>query len=251
MMPLVVIDAGHGGKDPGAVGFGLRESDVTLRFALMLRDELGAYEVRVHLTRATDVFLELSERAAVANRLGASLFVSPHCNAGGGTGFESYIYTKAGEATAAIQNAIHGELAAYMAQHGIRDRGKKRANYAVLRETRMAAVLLELAFIDNEHDNRLLRDDGFLRGAAAAAARGIAKALGLRRKAASPTASKVTQAASQKPAEVQKCTIVFGDRKMEGIIYEDRSYAPVRALAEALGLKVEWDARTKSVHIQK
>jgi len=237
MMPLVVIDAGHGGKDPGAVGFGLRESDVTLRFALMLRDELGAYEVRVHLTRATDVFLELSERAAIANRLGASLFVSPHCNAGGGTGFESYIYTKAGEATAAIQNAIHGELAAYMAQHGIRDRGKKRANYAVLRETRMAAVLLELAFIDNEHDNRLLRDDGFLRGAAAAAARGIAKALGLRRKAASKTGA----------------VPVYVDGKYvgQGVLIEDRTFVPVRLVAEALGAKVNWDPKTKSVHIYR
>lgn len=251
MMPLVVIDAGHGGKDPGAVGFGLRESDVTLRFALMLRDELGAYEVKVHLTRATDVFLELSERAAIANRLGASLFVSPHCNAGGGTGFESYIHTKAGATTAAIQNAIHGEMAAYMAQHGIRDRGKKRANYAVLRETRMAAVLLELAFIDNEHDNRLLRDDGFLRGAAAAAARGIAKALGLRRKAAPPTAPKVTPAAAQKPAVLPIPVYVNGKLVGQGVLIDERTFVPVRVVAEALGAKVTWDPKTKSVHIEK
>jgi len=250
-MPIIVIDAGHGGKDPGAVAHGLAEKDVVLPLARMVRNELAYYDVDVRMTRDADVFVELSDRAALANKWGAALFVSLHCNAGGGQGFESYIHPAAGSATVSIQNVIHGEVMAYLRGYGITDRGKKRANLAVCRETRMPAVLLENLFIDHPRENVLLRDEAFLRGLAASIARGIAKALGLRRKAASPTASKVTQAASQKPVEVQKCTIVFGDRKMEGIIYEDRSYAPVRALAEALGLKVEWDARTKSVHIYR
>jgi N-acetylmuramoyl-L-alanine amidase len=255
MAHIVVIDPGHGGKDPGAVAHGLAEKDVVLRLARMVRNELAYYDVDVRMTRDADVFVELSDRAAFANRLGAALFVSLHCNAGGGQGFESYIHPNAKAATATIQNVIHGEVMAYLRGYGITDRGRKRANLAVCRETRMPAVLLENLFIDNPRENSLLKDDSFLRGLARVIAGGIAKALGLQRKAAPPseptTAPKVTTAEGQKPVEVQKCTIVFGDRKLEGIIYEDRSYAPVRALAEALGLQVAWDAKTKTVILTK
>lgn len=249
--PLVVIDPGHGGKDPGAVAHGLAEKDVVLRLGRMVREELAAYDVDVRMTRDSDRFVELSDRAALANKWGAALFVSLHNNAGGGQGFESYIHPNAKAATATIQNVIHGEVMAYLRGYGITDRGKKRANLAVCRETRMPAVLLENLFIDHPRENGLLRDEAFLRGLAASIARGIAKALGLRRKAAPPAAPKVTPVAAQKPVEVQKCTIVFGDRKLEGIIYEDRSYAPVRALAEALGLQVAWDAKNKTVILKE
>lgn len=253
MARIIVIDPGHGGKDPGAVAHGLREADVVLKLAHMVRDELSCYDADVRMTRDKDCFVELSERAAFANRLGAALFVSLHCNAGGGQGFESYVYIQPSTASVSYQNTIHGEVMAYLRGYGITDRGKKRANLAVCRETRMPAILLECLFIDHPRENGLLRDEAFLRGLARAIATGIAKTLGLRRKAA-PTSSatpKVTQVAAQKPAEVQKCTIVFGDRKLEGIIYEDRSYAPVRALAEALGLQVAWDAKNKTVILKE
>lgn len=81
--PLVVIDAGHGGHDPGAIGQGgERESQVTLRLALALRDALLAGgRVRVALTRDTDRFLALQERSGIARRLRADLFVSVHADA--------------------------------------------------------------------------------------------------------------------------------------------------------------------------
>lgn len=81
--PLVVIDAGHGGHDPGASGAGaLREKNVTLALALALRDALVKDgRVRVALTRADDRFLVLDERAGIARRLGADLFVSIHADA--------------------------------------------------------------------------------------------------------------------------------------------------------------------------
>lgn len=82
--PLVVIDAGHGGKDPGALSKdGLKEKDVTLATALALRDELLATErFDVALTRSTDVFLELEDRPTKARNLGADLFISIHADAG-------------------------------------------------------------------------------------------------------------------------------------------------------------------------
>ncbi len=82
--PLVVIDAGHGGHDPGAVNGanGSREKDVTLRIARALRDELVAGgRVRVALTRSSDRFLALQERYDIARRLGANLFISIHADA--------------------------------------------------------------------------------------------------------------------------------------------------------------------------
>jgi N-acetylmuramoyl-L-alanine amidase len=82
--PLVVIDAGHGGHDPGAVGAGFNEKALTLGLALALRDELlRAGGIRVALTRADDSFLVLEERAEIARQLGADLFLSIHADSAG------------------------------------------------------------------------------------------------------------------------------------------------------------------------
>ncbi len=94
--------------------------------------------VEVLYTRMDDCFLELSERAAIANKLKADYFVSVHINAGGGTGFESYVHPNANSATIAYQNVIHAEIMKSLGN--VNDRGKKRANYAVLRETKMPAI---------------------------------------------------------------------------------------------------------------
>ena len=79
--PLVVIDAGHGGRDPGAVGFGLREKDINLKAAMQLMTQLQNKGVEVRLTRRDDTYLKLGERTALANNWDADLFVSLHCNA--------------------------------------------------------------------------------------------------------------------------------------------------------------------------
>jgi N-acetylmuramoyl-L-alanine amidase len=82
--PLVVIDAGHGGHDPGAPGDGMREKDLTLALALALRDEIVREGgIRVALTRSDDTFLALDERFAIARRLHADLFLSIHADSAG------------------------------------------------------------------------------------------------------------------------------------------------------------------------
>lgn len=209
-MLKVMVDAGHGGKDSGAVAHGLAEKDVALRLARYVRDELADYEITVYMTRDNDTFLELGARAAKANQLGVDLFVSLHCNAGGGQGFESYIHPAAKTATVAIQNVIHGEVAMLLRKYGLNDRGKKRANFAVLRETKMPAILLENLFIDNARENGLLKNDGFLRELAAAIARGIVKALGAKPKP-KPTTPTKTAPAKKKVYRVQVGS--FADRK--------------------------------------
>lgn len=95
--PLVVIDAGHGGVDPGAISpiDGRREKDVTLRIARAIRDELvRAGRVRVALTREDDRFLVLRERYGIARRLGGALFISIHCDSvGAGSATGASVYT--------------------------------------------------------------------------------------------------------------------------------------------------------------
>ena len=94
--PIVVIDAGHGGHDPGAVANKIREKDINLRAATQLAKILKEKGVDARLTRSTDVYLKLAERTAFANKNNADVFISLHCNSmpkgkSGVAGFEIYI----------------------------------------------------------------------------------------------------------------------------------------------------------------
>ena len=186
----IMLDPGHGGHDPGAVANGLREKDLTLDIAQRIRRILEAEYtgVEVRLTRETDTYLDLSERAKLANAWGADFFLSIHINAGGGTGWESYRYTSASAKTVAYQDAIHAEVMRAIGA-GVKDRGKKAANFAVLRETKMPALLTENMFIDNQKDVTLLRDPEFLEKLARGYVVGLEKALGLKKKAKQTTQS--------------------------------------------------------------
>lgn len=177
----IMIDPGHGGSDPGAVANGLQEKNLTLTIARHIRDMLvGEYQgVEVRMTRDSDVAVGLSQRATLANNWGANFFLSVHINAGGGTGFESYIYSTRPSNAVRAQDIIHPEVVKAM---GVRDRGKKSANFAVLRETNMAAILTENLFIDNATDAAKLKNATFLRNTARGHVNGLAKAFNLRKK---------------------------------------------------------------------
>lgn len=156
-MSKIFIDPGHGGNDPGAIGKRSREKDNVLKVALRLKTILEGYGHEVRLSRSTDVFIPLGERARLANAWGADYFFSLHDNsatAASATGFETYVYNgNVSAATTKLQNAVHSSIAN---QIGIRDRGRKRANFAVLRLTNMPAVLVEYAFISNYNDETVL-----------------------------------------------------------------------------------------------
>ncbi|CAI8807281.1 N-acetylmuramoyl-L-alanine amidase [Bacillus pseudomycoides] len=178
----LVIDAGHGGYDSGAVGNGLVEKNLTLQIAKRVRDILLAnYAINIKMTRDSDVFISLSERANIANSFGADFFISFHINSGGGTGFESYIYNGLSDSSsaAAKQQKMHVAVNPVLTKYGLRDRGAKKANYAVLRETAMDALLTETAFIDTTFDANLLKNPQFIEDLCQAYARGIAVILGL------------------------------------------------------------------------
>lgn len=155
-MSKIFIDPGHGGHDPGAIGKRSREKENVLKVALRLKTLLEGYGHEVRLSRSTDVFIPLGERARLANNWGADYFFSLHDNSAtaAATGFETFVYNGSVSATTLkIQNAVHSSISN---QIGIRDRGKKRANFAVLRLSNMPAVLIEYAFISNYSDENIL-----------------------------------------------------------------------------------------------
>lgn len=180
-MKKIFIDPGHGGQDPGAVGNGLREKDLNLQVALRVRNILNekysGHSIR--MSRTTDKTVSLRERTNMANAWGADYLVSIHTNAGGGTGFESFIYNGSyanKTETNRLRSIIHDEV---VKSTKFRDRGKKEANFHMLRESTMPAVLTENGFIDNIDDAKKLRTTSFLQQIAEGHAIGIAKALQL------------------------------------------------------------------------
>lgn len=185
MAKKIFIDPGHGGKDPGATGNGLKEKDLTLAIARecrrVLQQEYTGHSIR--MSREKDQTVSLRQRTEEANRWGADFFLSIHINAGGGTGFESYRYVKQGSAmTMAVQKEVH---AVVLARSGWKDRRKKWANFHVLRESKMPAVLTENGFIDTGADAAKLKDPAFVKKLGRAHAEGLAKALGLKKKPSS------------------------------------------------------------------
>ncbi|WP_428908544.1 N-acetylmuramoyl-L-alanine amidase [Niallia sp. Krafla_26] len=180
-MVKIFIDPGHGGSDPGAVGNGLQEKNLTLSIATRVREIITSeYEnVSIQMSRTGDQTVSLISRTNAANRWGADFYLSIHINSGGGTGFETYRYPGSGRSTSTYQQKIHESI---MAEINLRDRGAKQANFHVLRETTMPSVLTENGFIDNRNDAALLRNLNFIESLARGHANGVASALNLRRK---------------------------------------------------------------------
>ncbi len=211
----IVVDAGHGGKDPGAIGFsGVMEKDVTLAIAKVLARELRAeIGCDVILTRSGDVFLPLEERTAIANRVGADLFISIHANAAPSRdayGIETYYlnFSKNDKAAAvaARENGTSlkqvGDLElilfdlmanskinessrlAATIQHSlinvlgsqykqVRDLGVRQGPFYVLLGATMPSVLVETAFISNPREESRLTDPRYHKKAATAIVRAV------------------------------------------------------------------------------
>ena len=174
--PVVVLDPGHGGYDPGAVGFGLKEKDLNLILAREVAERLSGLEVL--LTRDRDVFVSLAGRVDLSRRAGASLFLSLHVNAGGGRGFESFVKSGAGDSLFNLQRVLHERIMEALRPWKITDRGLKQAAFYVLRHNPRSAVLIESLFIDNDREANLWRDKKFIEDLARGVAGGILAALG-------------------------------------------------------------------------
>ena len=173
----IVIDPGHGGWDNGASYMGRLEKDDNLRLGLEVVRYLREMGQTVVMTRSEDVYPTLTQRARIANEAGADVFISLHRNSSevqtpGAKGVENWIYTAATPTAEAYAKIVLDRVVEVGVQ---RDGGVKRANFLVLRETQMPAMLLEMGFINNEEDNRLF--DQNLSRYAEAIARGAIEAL--------------------------------------------------------------------------
>lgn len=171
MARRVIIDAGHGGVEPGAVYQGRREKDDTLQLAFDLGSALEQRGIQVEYTRVSDVYDTPYEKAAIGNQSDADFFISIHRNAmpvpETASGVESLVFSEGGVAAELAAN-INEQLAAV----GWTDLGvKERPGLVVLRKTRMPAVLVEAGFIDNSRDNAFF--DANLAATADAIADGI------------------------------------------------------------------------------
>ena len=199
----IVVDAGHGGHDPGALGAGgTREKDIVLQIALRLarklREELG---LDVVLTRSTDVFVELQERTAIANQVGADLFVSIHANAAlsrSTSGIETYYLNLAKtekvaqlaakengtslEKVSILQAVLFDLMANYKLNDsahladevqkavyhkvggrysGVKNHGVKQGPFYVLVGATMPSILVETAFLSNDREEARLNDPNY------------------------------------------------------------------------------------------
>jgi len=177
--PVVLLDPGHGGYDPGAVAHGLKEKDLNLLLAVKLAEKLDG--MKVLLTRERDSFVSLADRVAMSRRVGADLFLSLHANAGGGQGFESFVCSGlgSGDPALAMQKALHGQIMKVLKGWDIVDRGMKRAAFYVLKHNPRPAVLIESLFLDNAAEADLWQEPAFVEALAVGAARGVQDALGL------------------------------------------------------------------------
>lgn len=178
LMVKIFIDPGHGGTDSGAVGNGLQEKNVTLQISSRIRDILTREyaNVEVRLSRSSDQTLSLNQRTNMANTWGADFFLSVHINSGGGIGYEDFIHPSAGNTNESYQRIIHEEI---MKQVDFVDRGIKKSDFHVLRESDMLAILTENGFIDNASDAAKLRNLAYLDRIARGHANGLARAFNL------------------------------------------------------------------------
>ena len=155
----IMLDAGHGGRDPGAVYNGRQEKDDTLKLTLAIGQILQNNGLDVEYTRTTDVYESPYEKAMEANKAGVNFFVSIHRNSyPTATQYqvESLVYDKSGIKYEMAQNINEQLESIGFVNLGV----KARPNLIVLRRTKMPAVLVEVGFINSDTDNQLF-DDNF------------------------------------------------------------------------------------------
>ena len=147
----VVIDAGHGGEDPGSVWYDRQEKELTLDLALRIESLLKDRGIHVVLTRREDVYVELDGRAAIANKYPDTIFISLHFNAHPKkeiSGIETYYMSSEGQR---LGEMVQTELTRRV---NSKDRGVKKESLKVLRLTKCTAILIEGGFLSNRWENQ-------------------------------------------------------------------------------------------------
>ena len=167
---VIVIDPGHGGSDPGAIGrvLGVTDADLGLTIGQKLRTLLQAQGATVIMTRDSDIRVGLSDRPAMSNKAEADLFISIHGNSAENTaakGIQVYYYAPDTNANLMAQRFIRNKLATEVSKSMQAATGStssvRTANYAVLRENDRPSILVEVGFVSNAEEEALLAEDSY------------------------------------------------------------------------------------------
>lgn len=178
----IVLDPGHGGKFPGAIGpAGTKEKDVVLNVCLQLQQDLVELGAEVRMTRSTDTEVlpggglreDLKARVDFANAWPADLFISVHANAAentSATGTETFHARQASDRSKALAKLVQDAM---IAEVGLKNRGVKASDFYVIRNTTMPGILVETGFLSNAQEEKKLADPGVQRQFATAIANGV------------------------------------------------------------------------------
>lgn len=176
---LVVLDAGHGGKDPGAIGAtGTRESDFNLKIVNKMAGLLSRHDIEVKLTRTDDSYISLSDRVNFANNNKADYVISIHCNSASNpsaTGTETFANSPTARGYLLAQ-PVHKAL---VQEIKLPDRGVKFADFTIIAKTKAPACLVEVGFINNPKEEALLKDDKFLDKVSVGIVKGLLQHIGI------------------------------------------------------------------------
>ncbi len=171
----VVIDAGHGGEQPGCVVGKTMEKDVNLSIALALREELESRGIGVILTRSDDRNVQMEDRTDYASLIFADYFISIHCNAyvqdRSVQGFQCFYYQSEEGKT------LSDEITDMVEEKGIRIRRAGEVDFRVLRESSIPAVLIEVGYLTNYEERTALISEEYQRDMAITIAEGIGRVL--------------------------------------------------------------------------
>lgn len=227
-MKLVVIDAGHGGKDPGAIGTTkTREKDFALSLALKLEKRLSGSSITPVLTRKGDTYLELDYRSHIANNMKVDAFISIHANStatmGSASGTET-LYTR--DDCLDFANTLHKHL---IKATGLNDRKVKKQNLAVTRDTKMPAALLEVGFINHPADEIKLFDPSFQDKVAESIAQALFEFFGAMDR---PDPKDVPY------PEMEVTVYAHENQPYTGYNIKDRTWIPARPVADLLGASI-------------
>ena len=248
MVKKLFIDVGHGGNDPGARGI-VTEKEINLILGLKLRDYLNDnYYCNIKLSRTDDSSVSLRRRCDMANEWGADYFISLHSNAfnGDAQGYEDFIWNGGvGQQTKDYQNSLHPDIAEVWTDAGRNNRGKKQANFFVLRNTRMSALLIENGFVDNETDADLLQDGGFQNKLVKAMGDSLAEHLGWEEK------EQEKSEPNELPEVIRTIDVYVNDEKVDytGYLINNTTHIPAKFIAEFAGGEVE--GRGSNVNFKK
>lgn len=171
--PLIVLDAGHGGRDQGTSAGTVLEKEINLSVVKKLAEELEAAGAAVLLSREDDTKVGLEDRVAYANEKKAELFVSIHCNYcegdAGVNGLECYYKESSEEGKALAEQVVQ----VIEDVDEVRCRGTRVGDFRVLNKTKMPAILVEIGYLSNQEECRKLSDETYQEVLAEKLAEGI------------------------------------------------------------------------------